>query len=191
MRNDGEQVLLLITHQAAYGLQVGQELANASVPGLVAGRRVCLGPVTVREFGRLVLRIHAEVENVPLGNAHMLEYLPRSVGRSLGLPASELAGEVMQFAADVDVGFRLREQVDQVLANGVNVIHYLNSRTLETVRRAAERLPVRCILTRPQYAVRVRAISSFPETCAATFTVRQPPWRGDSPAFTRHRTGHG
>jgi len=136
MRDCGEQILLLITHQCTHSVQIGQELAHASVPGFIAGRRVSLGPVAVREFWRLVLGIRAEVQDVPLANSHVLQQLPWSVGRAFGFSSAELAGKVMQFAGNVDVGLGLGEQVDQVLTEGIIVIH--NSCLIPELRIAAQ-----------------------------------------------------
>jgi hypothetical protein len=123
MRNFGGEIASRIGDQLAYGFKVSEDLFHAFVPGFVAGRRFGFGPVFVRPLGRRVFGIFAELKDVPLGNADMLQQLPGSVRTAIRLAAAQFAGEVFERLAQINMRFSLGKQVDDVLADRTSFLH--------------------------------------------------------------------
>ena len=73
------QVRRWITHQLAHGFEVGLKCLHALVPRHSVRRSLRFGPVSGGPFWRLVLRIPAEFEDVPLRQAHVLDDFPGRV----------------------------------------------------------------------------------------------------------------
>ena len=74
------------------GLLVGAKGGDACVPRFVFARGRSRRPVLVRKFQRAVVRAANAVEDVALGDAHVLEYLPRRVRGAWRLLALKVRG---------------------------------------------------------------------------------------------------
>src|SRR5712675_2830026 len=75
-RDAGVEISFWICDQILHGLQIFSEMLNALVP--CGGVRGCfrLRPVSLGPFWRLVFRVAAELENIPLSKAKVLEDHP-------------------------------------------------------------------------------------------------------------------
>ena len=76
-RGDGrEEVGGFVGYQGAHGGVIGTEGAHGLVPAVFVGERGGLGPVAGWPLGRNVFGVAAEFEDVPLGDAHVLQNFP-------------------------------------------------------------------------------------------------------------------
>src|SRR5882757_5590372 len=101
----GSKVTFGVRNQGRHGFQISQYLLYARVPGFFIWRSLRLGPVLIWPFGRFMLTGAAEFKNVPLGNADMLQQLPRRVRSALGFAAAKFAGKILERLAQIDVRF--------------------------------------------------------------------------------------
>ena len=90
-----------------HGFKVGQDLFHAFVPGFVAGRRFGFGPVFIRPLRRFVFGGAAEFKNVPLGNADVLQQLPRCMRASFRLAVAQTFRKILERFAQIDMRFSL------------------------------------------------------------------------------------
>ena len=81
---------------AAHRFQIFLELRDAGIPRLGIRRlRICR-PVAFRPLRRHVIRIAAELENIPLSDPHMLEKLPCGVRSRGDLLAAKFYREISE-----------------------------------------------------------------------------------------------
>src|ERR1700693_1687838 len=71
-----------------------------------------------------MFRIAAKFQNIPLGDADVLQQFPGRVIRSLGLLASEPRGKTRQSSLQIDVSVPACEQFQDVTAQSVVVFHF-------------------------------------------------------------------
>jgi hypothetical protein len=65
----------------------------------------------------------AELKDVPLGNADMFQQLPRRMRATLGFAPAKIFREVLERFAQIDMRFCLGEQIGNMLADGIGVLH--------------------------------------------------------------------
>jgi hypothetical protein len=115
-RDAGVQLSLGIRHQGLHGLHIFSELPDAAGPGRSAWRRFSLRPVSLGPFGRGVLGAAAELENVKLREAKMLEQHPRRVRESSRLGAAQVFGHVFDRIVESGMSAAAVEKIEQMLA---------------------------------------------------------------------------
>lgn len=109
--------------QILHLFQIVAKLLDALLPSPVARRRFRVWPVSLRPFWRDMLRIAAELEYVPLSDAHVLEQLPRRVRCSLNSLPAQLGWEVFDRILKVNVcSFRI-QQIEKLLLEFLKVFH--------------------------------------------------------------------
>src|SRR5882724_9291162 len=123
MRDLAGEVPFGVGDQLMHGLQIGQNLLYAFVPGLLVGRSFALGPVLLRPFWRFMFSGAAELKDVPLGNADMFQQLPRCVRTAFRLAAAKFTGKVLQGLAQINMRFCLGKQIGNVLADWISFLH--------------------------------------------------------------------
>lgn len=96
-------------------LPVMQELLDRLLPRGAVGLLACLRLVLVRPVEVLVLRIDDVVEDVPLGNADVLQQMPERAIHVRWDGVVVLLGEVRNGVLERHVRLPLREQVNKVL----------------------------------------------------------------------------
>src|SRR5690348_6924080 len=84
MRDGSVQVNRLIGDQFAHRVQIGVEIANALGPRAIVRRCSGFWPISGGPLRRYMLCIAAELQNVPLREAHVLKDLPWRVLRAFG-----------------------------------------------------------------------------------------------------------
>ena len=77
-----------------HGLQILAELLDAFVPRGGIGRGLGFRPVIVGPFHFLVVGVSAEIEDVPLRDAQVLQQLPRGMRRAVGFDAAQFDWEI-------------------------------------------------------------------------------------------------
>jgi hypothetical protein len=91
--NLGGEIYLRIQGQALQLLTVATESSDTLIPGKRGRRGSGFGPVVIRPAPFLVRRIDAELQNVVLGDAKVLEQLPGRVGKACRDLSPETGGE--------------------------------------------------------------------------------------------------
>src|SRR5437899_3468237 len=104
VRDRREQVEPSIGRERFQRVPIASECGDALVPGSGVGRRVGLRPVIVRPFRLDVLRVAAELEDVELRQAQMLEELPQRVRHPLRLSTARVRRDPIDRPFEVDVG---------------------------------------------------------------------------------------
>ena len=105
-----------ISYQVVYRLEVFSKRLNAVVPCGCVGRRLCFRPVALRPRWRYVLAITAELENVPLCDAHMLEQHPCRVRKSVYLLASQIGRKINDRIVKSSMRFAAFDQDEQMFS---------------------------------------------------------------------------
>ena len=93
-----------VSHQVLHGLQVRPECGHAAVPGVVRGRGVFLRPVACGKRRGDVFGVAAELQDVPLGDALVLQQPPRGVRRARGPGAAQCRGQARDCLVKGQVG---------------------------------------------------------------------------------------
>src|SRR5262249_13045770 len=119
------QIRRRVGDQILHCLQIRAKCGDRLAPGFGVGRCVVLRPVAVGELRRNVTRIAAELENIPLADAHVFQKTPRRV-RDLGwLLAAKLRRQVGNGLFEVQVSASAAEKIKDVLAQGLILAHWL------------------------------------------------------------------
>ena len=114
------QIDLPIGRELFQGLAIGFEGRDAPVPCLCGRRGGLTGPVVVRPLQLVhVSLVDAEVEDVLLRNAHVLEQLPRGMLEALGLGAALVIRNTPDRRVEADVGFLPIEDASQIRAERI------------------------------------------------------------------------
>ena len=118
---DGQvQVGMRIGHECLHPFKVAAELLDAFLPGCIARRSIAIRPVSVGPGRRNVLRIDAELHNVPLGGPHMLRQMPSGERKVSLLHPAQTRGESADGTLKADVGAAAAaQQIEQVIAQSV------------------------------------------------------------------------
>jgi hypothetical protein len=112
-----EQVGARIGDQPHHGLQIGAETGDGAVPGPGVGRLRAAGrPVPFRPARRDVRRVAAELEDVPLRQAQVLEQLPQRVLDAVGPGAAQRRRHVADDRFEAEVGVLAGQHLPQLLA---------------------------------------------------------------------------
>ena len=122
MGDGGEEVGGGVGDQLLQGCEVGAKSSEAFFPSVVGRRGVARRPVAGGEVQLFVFGVAAEVEDVPLRDAEVLQQLPGGVGRARGLGGAQLGGPVGDDLVEADVGVAPVEQLDDVLPQGLVVL---------------------------------------------------------------------
>ena len=112
-----------VRDQIHHRLKVGPECGDGLVPGCGARRRVGGGPVAVGELGGGVLWVDAVAENIPLGDSHVLDQTPGSVGKTWGFLAAKLGWQAGDRLFEIEVAVTAFQQLDEVLSQGDIRLH--------------------------------------------------------------------
>src|SRR6266567_9087097 len=97
------------------------ELADALLPRGVVGGRLGVRPVALGKRRRNVFCIATKFQNVPLGNAHVLQELPGGVRRARWLNGAKFRGKIADRGVEIDMRAFHVEQVDEMLAKVVHI----------------------------------------------------------------------
>jgi len=110
VRNFGEQINGLIRHQLAHGLEIRAKGLETPVPRRFVGRCRRAGPIALRKIRRFVLWVTRELEDVPLGDAQVLEDFPSRVLCAFGPLAAKFDGKVLEDGVELRVGVPALEE---------------------------------------------------------------------------------
>src|SRR5581483_10865409 len=124
MRNFRVQIGFLVRDEFGHGLQIGAKATQAVVPGCRVSRRRALGPIAFGPGRRLMLRIAAEFQNVPLRDAHVLQQLPRAVRRAGWYCPAQPRRKIRHHRVEIGMRVASTQQVHKVLAEVVGVGHH-------------------------------------------------------------------
>src|SRR5438045_9394890 len=91
---------------------------NAFVPSGVVRRRSRFRPIALRKFGRDMLWIAAEFEDVPLRDADVLQQLPRGVRQSLRRGDAVVRWKIRQGIGESEVSLAASQELNQMCADG-------------------------------------------------------------------------
>jgi hypothetical protein len=115
MRNRGLELDVGVPAQPLERRTVSLELLDAVVPGTRASGRRLAGPVIGGPGELPVAGIDAEVEDIMLGDAEVLEQLPGGVGKSPRVLAPQCIGQIGHGGVEARVGIFPGEQLGEVL----------------------------------------------------------------------------
>src|SRR5438477_12329858 len=104
MRNGSKKVAARIADKLAYRIQVGKKFLDTLIPRLCSFRFITRWSVLIGPLGRCMLRLQAELQDVPLRNANMLQQLPRRMRRTFRLLATKPSRKILKRAAHINVG---------------------------------------------------------------------------------------
>lgn len=113
-----------IANEVTHCIEVGQNLRRRPLP-IVLGRFRCW-PIVVREGHFLLAGINAEIENVPLSEADMLQQLPWRARRTDRRIVDTLKWKTVQCGGYVNMGRTSVEQFDEMIAKRGDLafVHY-------------------------------------------------------------------
>lgn len=120
----GEKVAFGVGDQFLHRLVVGSELLDRFVPIRGLGRSVGGGPVIVGPVGGNVLGVGTEFENIGLGDSHMLDEPPGSVGLAGRFGAAQFRWEVGHRFVESEMGAAAFEEFDQLSAKGLGGVFH-------------------------------------------------------------------
>src|SRR5579864_6774863 len=86
----GEQIGLRIFYQILHRLQVLPEFLDACIPSSGTGGSFRRGPISFRPFWRSMLRVAAELQNIPLRDAQVLQQHPKRMGKTSRLLSDQV-----------------------------------------------------------------------------------------------------
>src|SRR5579863_6835966 len=139
-----EEVGPRIFDQIAHSFQIPLELFDAFAPRLTTMRRLGLRPISLRPRRRLVLRVAAELENIPQSDAQVFEEHPGRVRKILRLGAAQLCRKVFDRVVEFDVSVATGEKVEKMLPQRLVVGHWSPPLALDCRRRQRMRsLPLK------------------------------------------------
>jgi hypothetical protein len=115
MRNFREQIGLGIQDELLHCLEVALNDLGALVPSCRAGRRCAFRPVACGPIRRDMFRIPRELEDVPLGEADMLEQFPSGVRGAGRFCASKVQGQAGNCLLEIEVRVFARKQIREML----------------------------------------------------------------------------
>ncbi len=115
----GQEVVPGVPHERLHGRKVLEERGDGPVPRRGVGRRVSRRPVALGPGGRDVARVAAELQDVGLRDADVLEETPRRVGLSVGPDAAERLGPSGEGGLHRPVRAAAGEEVEEALTHGV------------------------------------------------------------------------
>src|SRR6267154_2253146 len=81
-----------------------------------AGRGLRLGPIALRPFWRLVFRVAAELENIPLGQTKVLEDHPGRMRQCMGFHTEQFLWHVFNSIVKAGVRAAAAQQIKHMLA---------------------------------------------------------------------------
>jgi len=122
VRDRGKQIAFGIFDLGGELFQVGVKRSDAFLPGFFVGRFGRFGPIARREIGRNVLGIEGVLDDVPLGDAEMLEEFPGRVRSALGAPAAKIGGEVFHRGVEGGVSIFAGEEREKIGAQGFEIV---------------------------------------------------------------------
>jgi len=114
--NFGEQICPWIADQFLHFFQVGAELVHAFRPGSGIGGRGGFRPVSLGPFWRDMFRIAAEFEDVPLGDAKVLEDHPGRMREVIWLLAAQVGWKIFDRVIKSGVSVSAGEESDEIFA---------------------------------------------------------------------------
>jgi len=114
----GEEIGGFVFYDFDHGFKVGAERGCAFAPGSVVGRGLGFWPVAGGEFGRNVPGVARELQDVPLGEAHVLQHFPRGVRGAFRLFPLQVCRPIFYRAFEIDVGVAASEKFDEMLRQG-------------------------------------------------------------------------
>src|SRR5882762_2375101 len=116
MRNLRKKIRPRIFHQANHLVQVMLELLHAFVPISFAYRARRLWPIAFRKSRRNMLRVSAELHNVPLRDPRVLQQLPAGMRQARRKRTALVGRKFFQRIHKLHVSRAALEQIDHVLA---------------------------------------------------------------------------
>src|SRR5262245_29601329 len=122
-RNFGEQVALRIVNHLLHRLSIASIRSNARIPGLRIRRLRGRRPVVRRPIPFDVFRVAAEIENVLLHDADVLEQLPRGIRETSRHVAPEVGRKVCHRCIEVGMGIVPTLQADQMVPKWIHTAH--------------------------------------------------------------------
>src|SRR5579885_3224029 len=116
MRKSREKIGARIPHKLDHGSKVALERLDAGVPCVFAGRVGRLGPVAAGKIRRDVIGIAAELEDVPLCDAGVLEKLPAGVAKAGSKRPALDFGKAFESVHEMNVSAAALEQISEMFA---------------------------------------------------------------------------
>ena len=110
-----------IFDQRQHRLEICWERFDGIRPCGITGRLVGCRPIPVRPIGRFVLCIAAELEDVVLGDAEVLEEAPGGVRGFARFFAAKRRGEIGDGIVEGDVGVAAFEHFEKVVAQEAKI----------------------------------------------------------------------
>jgi len=101
------------------GLQIFLEGRDACGPGLFRGRGFGCGPIFLGPFAGNIFWVAAELEEIPLGQAHVLQEHPCSVGEVSDFDAGELDRPIADGRVKIGVRLIAFQKGDELMAQGL------------------------------------------------------------------------
>ena len=124
--NLGKKIGLRIFDQLLHRPKIVVKGVNALVPGGRARRRRAFRPVVIRQRERLVFRVDAELQDVPLRQAHVLDQHPRGMWQAVRDFAAKFGGEFRDDFVESGMGMATIQKLDQIIAKGLVAVHVLS-----------------------------------------------------------------
>src|SRR5882762_4508215 len=116
MRNLRKKIRPRIFHQANHLVQVMLELLHAFVPISFAYRARRLWPIAFRKSRRNMLRVAAELHNVPLRDPRVLQQLPSGMRQARRKRTALVGRKFFERIHKLHVSRAALQQIDHVLA---------------------------------------------------------------------------
>ena len=120
VRERSKQIRLGVGDQIHHGLQISPERGDRLVPCFRSWWGIALRPVTVGEIGRDVMRIDAELKDVPLGDSHVLDQPPRREWQAWRLGSAELNWHASGRLLEIEMGVTASEQFQQMISQCID-----------------------------------------------------------------------
>ena len=114
-----EEIGLRIFHEILQGFCVAVDLVDAFVPGVGSGGLGGFRPVSFGPLRGFVLCAAAELEDVGLRDADVLEEHPRGVREVGRFRSAEFRREILDGVFECGVGVAPFEEIEEMLAEGL------------------------------------------------------------------------